>query len=167
MVLGILIALIVAPAVLFTLLRINGTLVFLSVCLGDVLAQFVSNDASMALSSFSPKSPLFSQNNVKIVLLLLPVVLTALIMIKTVKGSKVFLNTLPSLASGLLVALLLVPLLPHNTAKVVTTLPLWQQAQKLQDLIIGVSALVCLFVLWAHRPKVKPAGEEGGKHHKG
>lgn len=158
---------VVVPVVLLMVLRVNAALVFLSLCLGDVLVRFTANDASSFLTTFTGShtvtSVTTSNSNVKIILLLFPVVLTTIFMIRTVHGnSRLLLNILPAAGVGLLGALLVVPLLPPGAAHGIIGSPLWNQAQNAQVLIVGGSALVCLLVLWMQRPK---AGKR--KHHKG
>lgn len=155
---------VLVPVALLMLLRINAALVFLSLCLGDVLVQFTTNDASSFLTTFSGShtvtSVTTSNSNIKIALLLLPVVLTTVFMIRTVHGGmRLLLNVLPAAGVGLLGALLVVPLLPPDAAHNIIDSSLWSQAQQAQALIVGVSALACLFVLWLQRPKT------GGKRH--
>ena len=89
----------------------------------------------------------------KLILLLFPAVLTAIFMIRTVRSTKLFLNILPALGAGCLLALLVVPLLPPGTSHAIDSMKIWQQAQRLQDLIIGIGALVSLMTLWLLRPK--------------
>jgi hypothetical protein len=157
---------VLAPVILLMILRINAALVFLSLCLGGVLVQFTANDASSFLTTFSGShtvtSVTTSNSNVKIALLLLPVILTTLFMIRTVQGnSRLLLNALPAAGVGLLGALLVVPLLPPGTAHNIIDSSLWEQVQRTQALIVGSSALVCLLVLWLQRPK---AGHKHRKH---
>jgi len=143
-------------------LRINAALVFLSLCLGDVLVQFVSGDTNSFLGTFTGHNA--STQLIKLGLLLLPVILTALFMVRTIKGSRIILNILPATGVGLLGALLAVPLLPRATAVTIMNSGLWQTVQRGQDLIVGSSALVCLFVLWLLRPK--SGWGKRSKHHK-
>lgn len=147
------------------LLRVNATLVFLSLCLGNILVQFVAEDANSFFSLFATQAgDSVSADNatIKIILLLLPVVLTTVFMIRTVKGtSRLLLNLLPAIGVGLLGGLLIVPLLPGGISADLINTPLWEQVQRAQNLIVGTTALVCLFVLWLQRPKT---GE--GKHGK-
>jgi hypothetical protein len=42
--------------------------------------------------------------------------------------------------------------------------PLWSQAVRAQDLIVGASALACLLALWLQRPKTGGDGKHS-KHH--
>jgi hypothetical protein len=148
------------------LLRINAALVFLSLCLGDVLVQFVAPDANTFLQLFSAHVPSGIDNgndNLKLILLLLPVVMTAIFMIRTVRGTgRLLLNVLPAAGVGLLGALLVVPLLPPGLSHNIVDSDLWSQVQKAQNLIVGASALTCLLVLWLQRPQ---AGARHGKKH--
>ena len=155
------------PIAIVIALRVNATLVFLSLCLGDVLAQFVPNDTTSlngVLSSSHISANIHTTDNGwKIALIALPVVVTTLIMIHTIKGnSKVLLNLLPAAGLGLVGALLVVPLLPPAAAEGILENSLWQQLINVQGIIVGVSALACLVFLWMQRPK--PSSGKHGKH---
>lgn len=154
-----LVALIAVPIVFMMVLRINAALVFLSLCLGSVLVQFASADASSTLTAMGVH---LGAETVKLFLLAVPTVLTTIFMIRTVHmGSRLLLNIFPAAGVGFLGALLIVPLLPPGTTHNVTNSELWVHVQSAQVLIVTVSTLMCLLVLWLQRPK---AGE--GKHHK-
>ena len=159
-------AMVLVPTVLLMVLRVNATLVFLSLCLGYVLIQFVAEEANSFFDLFSwDAGQAVSADNatVKIILLLLPVVLTTIFMIRTVHGhSKLLLNLLPAAGVGLLGSLMLVPLLSGDLSYSITDSTMWEKIQQAQTLIVGVCALICLFVLWLQRPK---AGHDG-KHSK-
>lgn len=159
-------AIIAVPVVVLLLLRVNAALVFLSLCLGSVLVQFVAPDTrSFAdlftahnLSTYHP-----ANNNIQLMLLLLPVVLTTLFMIRTVHGrTRLLLNCLPAFGVGLLGALLIVPLLAPGLQYNILHSPLWTQINRAQDLVVGTSALVCLLFLWLQRPKRHESKK--GKH---
>lgn len=156
-------ALVAAPIVLLMILRINAALVFLSLCLGDVLIQFVARDTTDFLTLHADQVPRQAAtaggNTIKLGLLLLPVILTAVFMIRTIQGrGRLLLNVLPAAGVSLLGALLIVPLLPPGLSHNIVGSSLWNQVTRAQDLIVGASAIVCLFVLWLQRPKA------GGKH---
>jgi hypothetical protein len=158
-------AIVLVPVLILMVLRINAALVFLSLCLGDVLVQFVAKDTTEFLTLHNDKFVQAStgNNTVKIILLLLPVLLTALFMIKTIHGNgRLLLNLLPSAGVGLLGALLVVPLLPPGLGHNVLDSTLWTGVNRAQDLIVGASAVVCLFVLWLQRPKA--GHSKHGKH---
>jgi hypothetical protein len=163
-------AIVVVPIIVLMVLRINAALVFLSLCLGDVLVQFVAGDTNSFMSVFSSshtvQSIASSGSATKLILLLLPVILTAIFMIRTVKGARLALNILPSAGVGLLGSLLVVPLLSAGLAHTIIDSSLWVQAQRAQDLLVGASALVCLLVLWLQRPRT--GGEDKhSRHHRG
>lgn len=162
----ILAAIMLVPVVVLMVFRINAALVFLSLCLGDVLVQFVAGDARDFFSLLSPTGHTIHSDNhmISLGLLLLPTVLTAIFMIRTVRGhGRLLLNTLPAAGVGLLGALLIVPLLPPGLSHNIVKADLWSEVQKAQDLIVGTSALVCLLVLWLQRPKT--GGSRHGNHH--
>ncbi len=157
-------AVVIIPAVLLMLLRINAALVFLSLCLGDVLVQFASPDAGSFVEVFSANANIPSEHlNVKLFLLLLPALLTAVFMIRTVHGNgRLLLNLLPAIGVGLLGGLLVSPLLPPGLSHNIIDSQLWSSVQDVKGLIVGASALVCLLVLWLQRPSHKTGHK---KHH--
>lgn len=159
-------AIVLVPVLVLMILRINAALVFLSLCLGNVLVQFIAPDANSFLALFSahvPKGADTGNDAIKIILLLFPVVLTAIFMIRTVRGNgRLALNLLPAAGVGMLGGLLIVPLLPGGLSQNIIDSSLWAQALRAQDLIVGGSALICLLVLWLQRPTT--GGHKAGKH---
>lgn len=141
------------PVLLLLFLRVNATLVFLSLCLGDVLVKFLSDDAITIVGSFSAHPSPTLQSVTRIGLLLTPMVITMLFMIKTVRNNALVLNLLPSLGVGLLLLLLVEPLLTPGLAHNVVASDLWKTVLKTEGLIVGVSSILCLFFLILQRPK--------------
>ncbi|MDL2362962.1 MAG: hypothetical protein QFB86_01105 [Patescibacteria group bacterium] len=162
----ILAALVLVPAIVLTVLRVHGALVFLSLCLGAVLMQFASADVTTLTQIFSahnPNAPTDS-NTIKIALLSLPAVLTILFMIRTVKGKgRLVLNILPALGVGVLAALLIVPLLPESLRTDIMNTTYWNQGQQAQGYIVGLTATVSLLTVWMQRPK-HHRDDKHGKH---
>lgn len=161
----ILAAIILSPVIILMLLRINASLVFLSLCLGNILVEFVGPNSNNFVNLLSPQIQQIinpSHNNVRLVLLLTPVLLTTIFMIRTVNGKgKMILNVLPAAGVGLLGALLVVPLLPAGVRQEILSSDIWYQIKQAQTIIVGASALICLLVLWMQRPKTGH-----GKHKK-
>jgi hypothetical protein len=149
------------PVAVLMIWRINASFVFLSACLGTVLLTFVGTDATDFANIFLP---FLNGDNLKLALFLLPVVLTTVFMIKTVNGGRLLFNVLPAVGTGLVLALLVVPLLPHNYSQQLQSSEVWHQLQQLQSLVVGASALACLFFLWTQRPK-SVHGKHSNKHH--
>lgn len=159
---------VLVPVVLLMVLRVNAALVFLSLCLGAVLTQFLGPDTNSLLMLFSARSGQnvsASQTTARLVLLAIPVVVTTFFMLKTVpKGLKLAFNLFPAAGVGLLLALLVVPLLPASTSNGIVASTLWQQAVRAQDLIVGISALLCLFAVLSLRPKHASGDKHSKKH---
>jgi hypothetical protein len=162
----ILLLLLAVPLVLLIWLRINAALVFLSLCLGNVLVQFIGPDAGTMLTSATARAPGTAtpgQSYINLILLLLPVILTMLIMIHSVHGkARLAFNLLPAVGVTTLGVLLAVPLFSPGLTGSLTHLPLWRELENLQILILSLSTLLCLLFLWMQRPKT-PKAE---KHHK-
>lgn len=158
------------PILIIMLLRVNAALVFLALALGSVLNSYLGPDVADLVNLFGKQGngngENLSQATVQLILLLLPVVLMLILMIKTVPmGLKLALNIVPAIGSGLLAALLVVPLLPGGVAHGVMASGLWGQLIHVQDLAVGISALICLVALLGLRPK---NGEfKHGKKHAG
>lgn len=160
----ILVALLTVPLLVLMILRINAALVFLSLCLGNVLVQFIGPDAGTILASTSARVPGTispGQSYINLALLLIPVVLTMIIMIHSVHGhAKLAYNLLPAIGVSLLTVLLAVPLLSAGMTGAIVGLPLWKELENLQTLILSVSTMLTLLFLWMQRPKA----HDDGKH---
>jgi hypothetical protein len=150
------------PVVLLMVLRINATLVFLSLCLGNLLVQFLGNDAQSLLNLAAKRGHSTSMQVIELILLITPVVLTMVFMVKSVKGrTKLAWNLLPALAVGVVGALIVVPLLPSGMQHEILASKYWIQLIKVQSLVVAIATLICLLFLWMQRPK----HEKEGKHH--
>jgi hypothetical protein len=164
----ILIAIILGPLVLLTLLKVNAVFVYLGLCLGAVVSEYVSTNSQVnnLVASNHIISQYFSSNgNLKIGLLLLPPILITLFMLGSAKGKKLSLNLLPSLAVGLLAVFLVVPLLPFSSAESILTSTIWIKLRDAQSEIVGLSAVVVIFVLLLQRSHLVSSGGHR-KHHK-
>ena len=140
------------PILLLLILRVNAAMVFLSVCLGAVLVDHVSNDANLIVGSFSPTTNSLSQTTIELLLLLVPTVTTAVIMALSVHGRlRIFLNLFPAAASSMLLVLLAVPMLPRGLAFALMTQPTWRMLSNAEALVIGIGAIISLFFLWTQR----------------
>lgn len=153
--------LIAVPVVILMVLRVNAALVFLSACLGAVLLKYVGGDVADFMNMFMPS---INVNYVNMAMVLLPPVLTTVFMIKTVDGMKLVFNLLPALGTGFLLALLIVPLMSDTLAGEIQATDFWEKSQQLQALVVGLSALVCLFFIWLQRPKPHKSAKHS-KHH--
>ena len=158
-------ALALLPVLGIVLLRVNGAIAFMSLCLGSTLVTYVSSDVNDIVSSFATKGSLNVHQWVQLGLLVVPFLLTILFTRGSVNGGKKITNILPALASGLLFALLTVPLLPANIQRQVHHVALWHQLDSLQTaVILGGAAFSLVFLLFTHRKQGEEEGKKHGKH---
>lgn len=160
-------ALALAPALIILLLRVNGAVAFMSLCLGSTLVTYTSRDVDTVFTSFVNKDALATNQGVQLALLAAPFLLTVLFTRGHVKGFQKFANLLPALATGLLGVLLVVPLLPAGLQRQVHGQSAWHQLSNAQTGVILAGAVFSLvFLLFTHR---RSGGEEDsrkkhGKH---
>jgi hypothetical protein len=165
----IVIGILVVPIVIFTLLKVNAVFVYLSLCLGEVLSIYVGNNSSINNLVSTRKIVGYSVgsgSDVKIGLLLIPVILTTIFMLGTARGSKLSLNIIPSIAVGLLAIFLVIPILPFSTASSIANTTIWTHLNDYKSSIIGISSALVLLMLLAKRPATGRASGSH-KHHKG
>lgn len=149
------------PIALLTVLRINAAMVFLSLCLGYVLVQFVANDTDSLISFIAPNTDSVSASTLKLAMLLTPVVLTCLIMVFSVHGRlRSVLNMLPAAGVAVLTLLLAVPLFTPGLRYAIQSLPLWHDVSQAQAMIIGASSFISLLFLWTQRKAFKNHSED-------
>ncbi len=159
-------ALALVPVLLITLLRVNGAIAFMSLCLGSVLVTYTSADVDTVFTSFANKNALVTNQWVQLALLVIPFLLTVLFTRGSVKGAKKVTNVLPALATGLLFALLTVPLLPADVQKQIHHLHAWTQLSNAQTaVILGGAFFSLVFLLFTHRTKKEDEHKKKhGKH---
>jgi hypothetical protein len=156
-------AMVLVPVLLIAGLSVNGAIAFMSLCVGSVLVSYTSADVNSVFSSFSPHNTLLTNQWVQIGLLSVPFVLTILFTRASVHGGKRLTNLLPALASGLLFALLLTPLLSAGVQRHIEAQSAWHQLSDLQtSVVLGGAAFSLLFLLFTNRTR---GGHEGKKHH--
>lgn len=161
----ILAALALVPALAVIALSVNGAIAFMSLCLGSVLVSYTSSDVTSVVTSFAAKQHTLSTNQwVQLGLLVVPFVLAILFTRGSVHGAKRYTNVLPGLASGLLFALLVIPLLSSGLQHHIQTQSAWKDLSNAQTaVVLGGAAFSLLFILVTHRTK-KDDHKKHGKH---
>lgn len=145
-----------APVFVLTVLRINAALVFLSLCLGAVLVEYVAGEANSLITLFSEQAGTVSASSIQIALLLAPAIVTCVVTVLSLHGKlKTLLNILPAIAASSLTLLLLVPLLPTGLRLDLEGEQVWRHLVRAQALVVGVGALASLVFLWMQRGSFK------------
>lgn len=141
------------PFVVLTSLRINAAMAFLSLCLGYVLVELVAKDANSLISFLAPQADSISKTWWQLGMLFLPLVLTCIIMIFSVKGRiRGIFNALPAIATSVVALLLAVPLFTPGLRNALQQEQLWRQISDGQAMVVGIGAFVSLLFLWTqHR----------------
>lgn len=150
----VLIALLIGiPILLIFLIHSNAAMVFMALCAGFLLTQFVTDESTNILSSFFPHNGSLNSSIVQLSLLYAPVLFTALFMKKSVSGAKALFNIIPAAAVGIVGALLAVPLLPGGVQHNIVTTQAWTSIEQYQAFIVSAAVLVSLLSLWFSKPK--------------
>ena len=145
-----------APVLVLTLLRINAALVFLSLCLGAVLVEYVAGEANSLITLFSEQAGSVSASTMQLTLLLAPAAVTCVVTVFSLHGKlKTLFNILPALAASSLALLLAVPLLPNGVRFELEMQEVWRHLVKSQALVVGMGAVVSLVFLWLQRGSFK------------
>jgi hypothetical protein len=144
------------PALTIVFLRINAAMVFLSLCLGAVLVQYVAPQAEDLLNLITPKAGAISNSTLELILLLLPAVVTSIVTLLSVHGKgRALFNVLPAVAVGALFVLLAVPILPEHITRAFEAEQAWKILSKSEALAIGAGGLISMFFLWSQRRNFK------------
>ncbi|HUC90252.1 MAG TPA: hypothetical protein VMR45_05610 [Patescibacteria group bacterium] len=142
----------VLPVVLFAVLRTNAAMIFLSLCLGAILVQYVASQANDLLQLISPRLGSASASTVQISFLLVPAVITTIVTIFSVQGrTKWLINLLPAITASMLAVLLVVPLLPAHISDGLKSQQVWNYLSHSEALVVSTGALVSLMFLWTQR----------------
>jgi hypothetical protein len=153
-----------APTLAIVLLRINAAMVFLSLCAGAVLVQYVSPGANDFMNFITPHANSVSNGMVALGFLLIPAILTSVVMLFSLSGRvRILINILPAAAASMLAVLLAVPLLPKALSQSFQHQQAWLILSKAEALVVGAGAIMSLFFLWSQRRNFK--AEHGKKRH--
>ncbi|HUD06305.1 MAG TPA: hypothetical protein VMR34_00295 [Candidatus Saccharimonadales bacterium] len=140
-----------AVAVILLILRTNAAMVFFGLCGGSVLVEFANKNMAYVdghlNSKLLPHNFSVNSSGFEIGLLLAPAIIIAVLLRKSHGPSKMPLEVLPAIATGILGSLLIVPLLSTSAQNHITDNKLWSLLEQYQIPLIGVSVLVCLVVV--------------------
>lgn len=142
-------------------IRTNGAVVFFSLCAGYVLSLQFASDASLISGTYI-KDVSLNRAVVSITLLVLPAILSAVFLRKTVTGGQHVINLVPAAAVAGLLALLAIPMLPYTAQTHFTDTVAWQALEQFKPIIIvgGVASSVVMIFATSHNK------HKFGKKHK-
>lgn len=150
---AVLISLVILPFLLITILKANGAVAFLSVCLGSVLATIVAPDATDVITAVTRGSELTTLQWVQVALLTVPLLVSVFFTRRSVrKGGKLVLNWVNALAASCLFAVLMVQYLPSGVQTELQHVMLWRQLNNLETTVLIVGSITSLLFFLLSRP---------------
>jgi hypothetical protein len=126
--------------------RVNSMLLFTSVAVGDLLVRYMGNNANLVINSFYRGAN--ADVIAKLGLLLLPVIFTLIFGRKSLSHTKAMLHFAPIVATGIVLALLVLTLLPTAFQDSVYNSQVGPQIKQNQDLSIAAAGVISLLVAW-------------------
>lgn len=134
------------PLVLALVLRVNAILLFLSVAIGGLLARHLGEDAAWILANFIKDPNITNYTNIG--LLLLPVLLTLILLKKTVIGSRVFLQFLPLLLVNAMLGSIIISYLPTAVSDTYYASSIGKIVKQSTDVLIAATAVIAMLMAW-------------------
>ena len=156
----ILVLLIAVPFLITLLFESNAALAFLALCTGFTAATYASGSTQQWLDHLSSSGQLLSVNAVNVIFITVPLAVTLLLTRKHRPRKQFYLELVPALACGGLLAVAVAPLLSDWINVDFTTVSFWKQLQDNAGLIVGFGALASLLMVWFSH------GKKHSKKHK-
>jgi hypothetical protein len=148
------------PFLLALILRVSAVYLFLSLLIGDILVRYLSDDVTLAISTFQRN--FHSDFAVQLGLLAAPIILTLFFLRRSVPKSKLLLHIVPLAVTSAAMVVLALPLLPGGVQHNIVTTPWGNVIKNSQDLILSIAGITVLLLAW-----LTGRHKEGhGKHHK-
>ncbi len=140
------------PIVLTFLLKSNPRLGFLSLCVGALLQFYAGSELIKTLDGSNVNFA--SDSSVMIAIALTPYILTLIFTRGSLrKISKAIVQLIPMLATGLIMACLIVPYLSGSLGQDITSLKIWVELDKYKGAIVAIGALTSLASYWMSSAK--------------
>jgi hypothetical protein len=140
--------LVLLTAALTYLLKSNAALSFLALCGGFSVITLSSSDIEHLFGKTRITS--LTSNDIALILLLAPLILTLLLTFRAVVSSKLrFAHLIPALCAGALLAVVAGPMLSDVVNSDVSKLAVWKDLQNAQSWIVSAGLLSSLLLIWA------------------
>ena len=150
--LAILCGIVILPLALLILLRTNAAVAFFALCSGAVLQNYTTRDVLSKVNTSLADS--LSSPYASILIILLPFILAVLLLLKTVKKSKISLHIVPAVCTGLVALALITPYFPTgSTFATISKQEAYIHIHDYQAAVIVVGILSSLLIFALKRPK--------------
>lgn len=139
--------LILAPAILAYLLKSNAAVAFLALCGGFAVITLSGSDIEHLFGKTKITS--LTSNDVDLILLVLPLLLTLVLTFKAVSSKRQKLvQLIPALCAGALLAVVAGPMFSQALSTNFSNSQAWKDIQKIQSYIVGTGLLFSLLLVW-------------------
>ncbi len=135
------------PVVLAILLRVNSVYLFVSVAAGYMLQQFIGETTALTLRTFVRHEQIDMIS--AIALLCLPVLLSLLLLRKTMPTKELPLHLFLMVGSGLTLAASIVAVAPAAVLDSIKANPATHNLYRASDIIVTITATLALLLMWA------------------
>lgn len=150
------------PLLLWLVLRVHTSALFISIAGGYLMSSYVGETAGLVSRSFITNGS--TAMITKIVVFFLPIVMTAWIMRKSLNGPQMVTHFLPMIGCALLILVLGLPLLTETAqATAYSSFP-GNLVKQMSDAIVGIAVALQLVLMWiTARPRHAPP--KRSRHH--
>lgn len=143
-----LIILILLPAVLNFILKSNAALGFLALCGSFAVITLSGSDIQHLIGQTKITS--LTSNDIDLILLALPLLLTLLFTFKAVTSKQLrFMHLIPAVCAGALLAAVAAPMFSDALNTNITSSQVWKNLKDVQTYIVGLGLLSSLLLIWS------------------
>ncbi len=148
----IIIAIVLVPFALATMLKSNAALTFLALCGSFVAISFAGADLKSLTGQLNFQ---IDSSTLNLIILALPLFITLLATRKSVsaKNIKGIINAAVAICTGGLLALIALPILTDLLAISLKSSQVWDALQSIQSEVIGLGVLLSLSLVWSTHAK--------------
>lgn len=140
--------LVLLPAVLTFLLKSNASLAFLALCGGFAVITLSGSDIEHLFGKTKITS--LTSNDVDLILLIVPVLLTLIFTFRSITNSKQrLLQAIPALCAGGLLAAVAAPMFSQALDINFEKVAVWNSLQNAQSVIVGIGLVFSLLLIWS------------------
>ena len=140
--------LVLLPAVLTLILKSNAAVSFLALCGGFAVITLSGSDIEHLIGKTKITS--LTSNDVSLILLIVPLLLTLLLTYKAAPGNKQrLLQAIPALCAGGLLAAVAAPMFSDSLNTNLPDSQFWKELQNAQSYIVGAGLLASLLLIWS------------------
>lgn len=141
--------LVLAPAALAYLLKSNAAQAFLALCGGFAVITLSGSDVQHLFGKTKITS--LTSNDVDLILLAVPLLLTLLFSLKSVPAGKTrLLQIIPALCAGGLLATVAAPMFSQALNTNFSDSQLWRDMQNIQSYTVGIGLATSLLLIWGN-----------------